>query len=166
MVMQGYAASYGISCDIVRLSNLYGASFGTETAIGCALRQVACGEPIALRNLTAIRDFVHADDAIEALVRLAAVGDSLAGCRIVNVSTSQGVSVREMAQTLASIAAEQGLGMPEVIQTGINQTEIVLSLVLDNSRLRELTHWTPHINLEQGLRLALQELEQNRETEH
>jgi nucleoside-diphosphate-sugar epimerase len=165
VVLQGYAASYGISCGIARLSNLYGAAFSAETVIGRALRQVVSGQPIALHNLASVRDFIHADDVVEALVRLAAVGDDLTGCRIVNVSTGRGVSVREMAQTLASIAAEQGLGLPEVIQTGSDQSEIVPSLVLDNSRLRELTHWTPQINLEQGLRLALQELEQKRETE-
>lgn len=162
-VIQGYAANYELSCDIARLSNLYGASFGAETVIGRALRQVVSGEPIALRNLEPVRDFIHADDVVEALVRLAAAGDDRSGCRIVNVSTNQGVSVREMAQALANIAVEQGWGYPEIVQTGDSRDELVPRLILDNSRLRELTGWMPRITLQQGLRVALQELQRQRQ---
>lgn len=157
VALQGYAANYALSCDIVRLANVYGASFSPETVIGRALGQVVTGGSISLRNLATVRDFVHVDDVVEALVRLAATGDKGTGCRVVNVSTGQGVSVLEIAETLSNIAAEQGLGRPEVIQTGSGWDELVPRLILDNRRLSKLIGWTPQISLEHGLRLALQE---------
>ena len=159
VALQAYAANYNISCDIVRLANLYGASFGNDTVVGCALQQVASGGCIALRDLVPVRDFVHADDVVEALVRLAASGEGRPRCRVVNVSTGQGMSIREMAQALGKVAAEQGLGWPDITQIGNSGNDPVPSLVLDNSRLRKLTHWSPQMSLEQGLRLALQELQ-------
>lgn len=163
VAVQGYAAKCALSCDMARLANVYGASFSPETVIGRALEQVANGEPIRLRNLAAVRDFIHADDVVEALVRLAAAGERGTGCRIVNVSTGQGASVLEVAETISRIAAEQGLGRSEVIQTGSSQNELVPRLVLDNRRLSELTGWAPQIRLKQGLRLALQEFRWQRQ---
>ena len=163
VAVQGYAASCALSCDIARLANVYGASFSTETVIGCALEQAATGGPISLRNLAAVRDFIHADDIIEALVRLAAAGDEGTGCRVVNVSTGQGVSVLEMAETLSKIATEEGLGRPDVVQGGNRQDELVPRLILNNRRLLELTGWVPQISLEQGLRLALHEFQRERQ---
>jgi len=162
VTVQGYAAKGALLCDIARLANVYGASFSLETVIGRALEQAANGEPIRLRNLAAVRDFIHAGDVVEALVRLAVAGDKSTGCRIVNVSTGQGVSVLEMAETLSKIAAEQGSGWLEVIQTGSGQDELVPRLVLDNHRLSGLTGWAPQISLEHGLRLALQEFRRQR----
>lgn len=162
VMMRGCAANHGISCDIARMSNVYGAFAGAETVIGYALKQTVSGMPVALRNLAAVRDFIHADDVTEALVRLAALGDGLAGCRAVNVSTGQGVSIRKMAKTLVNVAAEYGLGSPKITEESGGQNEPVPELVLDNRRLRELTAWTPQIDLEQGLRLALQEHQRNR----
>lgn len=164
IAIQGYAASYGISCSIARLSNLYGASLNGETAVGSALIQVFAGKRVCLRNLAAIRDFIHVDDVVEALLRLAAIGDGWKGCRIVNISTGKEISIGEMAQTLAKVAAEQGLGWPEIVQTSSEQNEPVPKLILDNGRLRDLTHWTPQIDLEQGLRLAMEELQQQKNT--
>jgi len=161
--IQGYAASFGLSCNIARLANVYGASFSTETVITCALEQATTGGPISLRNLAAVRDFIHADDVVEALVRLAAAGDESTGCHVVNISTGRGVSVLEMAETLSKIAAEEGLGRPDVVHASKRQDELVPRLVLDNQHLRELTGWAPQISLEQGLRLALQEFQWERQ---
>ena len=118
--------------------------------------QLLRGEPITLRNLTSVRDFLHEDDAAEALIRLAATGDGR-GYRTVNVSTSQGETVLRMAETLSRIGAEEGLGHHEVVQpTGENE-ETLQSLVLDNRKLAATVGWTPGISLEEGLRRSLRE---------
>ena len=151
--IQAYGAGPGLHCDIARLANLYGASDNPETVVGRALEQALQGEPIRLRNLGAVRDFVHAADVVETLMRLAA-DDGGPGCRVVNVSTGRGRSVREMADVLSGLASEEGLGRPQVVGTEEEHDE----LVLDNGQLAERTGWTPKISLEEGLRLAWREL--------
>ena len=160
--VQGYSASFRLSGDVARLANLYGASFNPETVIGRALEQAAVGGPVCLRNLASVRDFIHADDVVEALVRIAAASGEDTGCHIVNVSTGQGVSVREVVETLSKIVVEQELAQPELIQTGDSRDELVPRLILDNRRLSELTGWAPQISLEQGLRLLWQEYQQEK----
>ena len=152
-----YASRSGGTGNIARLANLYGASFSPDTAVGVALNQALHGGPISLRNLAVVRDFVHADDVVEALVHLAAAPQGAGECRVVNVSTGIGASVLEVAQAIARAAERQGMGYPDVVQSGEPFAETAPMIVLDNRRLAELTGWTPRFNLAQGLAAALSE---------
>jgi nucleoside-diphosphate-sugar epimerase len=154
VAVQGYANSYGFSAVIMRLANLYGASINPETAIGWAVDQVNRGRPIELRNLRSIRDFIHVDDVIEAILRLALLNTTV-GSRIVNISTGRGYSVGEMANTLALVAERQGFPKPEILPSTDSQEEKVPILVLDNSLLKSLTGWGPRVSLEEGLASVL-----------
>lgn len=151
-------ASHGCATgDIARLANLYGASFSPDTAVGIALNQALHGGPISLRNLAGVRDFIHADDVAEALVHLAAAPQGAGGCRVVNVSTGVGASVLEVARAIAEAAERQGIGYPDIVQSGEPFDEPAPRIVLDNKRLADLTGWTPRFNLSQGLATALSE---------
>ena len=161
--VQGFASSYNLSCSIARLSNLYGASSTTETVIGRALGHVLAGEPISLRGLMAVRDFIHEDDVVEALIRLAASGNERRGYQTFNVSTSQGETILRVAETLSRIATEEGLGHQDVVHPTSENEEEFQSLILDNRRLATTVGWTPRISLEEGLRLTLREAIQLRE---
>ncbi len=152
-----YASHSGGAGDIARLATLYGASFSPDTAVGIALNQAVRGGPISLRNLASVRDFIHADDVVEALVHLAAAPQGAGECRVVNVSTGVGASVLEMARAIAEAAEQQGMGNPDIVQNGEPSDDAAPRIVLDNSRLAELTGWTPRFNLAQGLATALSE---------
>ena len=152
-----YASRSGGTGDIARLANLYGASFSPDTAVGVALNQALHGGPISLRNLAGVRDFIHADDVVEALVYLAAAPQGAGECRVVNVSTGIGASVLEVARAIAEAAERQGMGYPDVVQSGEPFEEVAPKIVLDIRRLGELTGWTPRFNLAQGLTAALSE---------
>jgi len=153
--VQAYATSFGFCCDIARLANVYGASFNTETVIGYVLAQVTSGASVSLRNLDAVRDFIYVDDVVDALLRLALPADS--GCRVVNVSTGQGVRVGDLAATLLRVAAEEGWEPRGGIQEAAPMVERVPELILDNRFLLQRTGWVPELSLEQGLRLTLRE---------
>ena len=114
-----------------------------------------------LRNLDVVRDFVHVDDVVEALVRLAFVDRDLSGCRIVNVSTGQGASVREMARTARRITGGLDSEFP-IVESGEENEEHkegISEVIVDNRLLRALTGWTPQISLEHGLRKAVNVLQ-------
>jgi len=154
VAMKAYAAT-GLSGCVARMANIYGSAFDSETVIGLAMEQAALGGPIVLRSLSPVRDFIYVDDVVEALIRLAAA--EVREFQIVNVSTSRGISVGKMAETLAGVAAELGLGSVDVQETGEGKAELVPELVLQNRRLRELIGWEPEISLEEGLRTSLQQ---------
>ena len=143
--------------EVARVANLYGASFLPNTAVGLALNQAMQGGPIRLRNLMSVRDFVHADDVVEALLRLAAAEGVDRECRVANVSTGRGASVLEVAQAIAEAASECGLGRPRILQSERPVREVAPKVVLDNSLLFEITGWRPAIRIRRGMAIALAE---------
>jgi len=157
VAIQGYVTSCELSATVARLSNVYGAPFGPDTVIGRGLDQIAAGGPIQLRNLTAVRDFIYVDDVVEALVRLATIKHESTKLHLVNVCTARGISIYELAHTLVMIAERHGFGRREILTTDEPLQEKIPALILDNSRLKELTGWLPQVSLEEGLAFSLRE---------
>ena len=145
-VIQGYAGSYSFSCDIARLSNVYGSDANPDTAVNTALRQARQGRPIRLMNPNPQRDFIYCEDVVEGLIRLLISGQE-PGCRIFNLSTGKATSIGQMAKMVCRIA-ESGAG-----EAGKNSR-----LVLANDRLAERTRWSPAFTLEMGLRAAWEQM--------
>jgi nucleoside-diphosphate-sugar epimerase len=154
-VTHAYSTSSGISSVIARLSNLYSTSSGADTVIGLALDQVMSGKPIYLQNLSAVRDFLYIDDASEALIRLSQSHGNKSGSIVVNVSTSQGISIEEICKILANTAHEHGLKKPEIIRNSSNNQGKISILYLNNALLQKITGWTPQITMEEGLSMIL-----------
>ena len=146
---EGVLRESQVASVAARLANLYGGGIGPETVIGRALSQAASGEPIRLRNLSEARDFVHIDDAAEALIRLALLPPEK--FRAVNVSTGKAVLLSDMAEALARLAGVS-VAPPEQKSPGD-----MPEFVLDKTLLEKLTGWSPSIGLEEGLKRALQE---------
>ena len=156
VAMEGYAAGELSTC-VARISNIYGSGYGDETVVGRAVRQVSEGQPITLRDLKPIRDFIFVQDVAEALIRLAATKGSVA-FQVVNVSTGKGTAVAAMVTLLAEVARREGFScsVGENGEDGDGTEGGVDELVLDNTRLRELTGWEPKVSLQEGLKLSLQ----------
>ena len=155
--LQGFSASFSISGRIGRIGNLYGASARDDTVTGSAISQAVNEGRISLWNLTPVRDFTHADDVVEGLIRLAQAEVDDGECLAVNVSSGQGTSVGDMAETVATIVERTGKPRPAVSQSSPTIEEAVPELVLDNTLLAELTGWSPEIGLDKGLRMAMDE---------
>lgn len=156
-VIQGYAAAFGVSYNIVRLSNLYSAASSEETVIGLALSQIMAGSRIALRNLYSIRDFIYVDDVVDALVHLATTGKNRHSQSIVNVSSGTGVAVIDIARTLVDITQKEGYPRAEIVQIAQDFVEMIPEFTLDNQLIYKMTGWRPQIDLRLGLQLSLQE---------
>jgi nucleoside-diphosphate-sugar epimerase len=151
----GYAAAFGLSVDVLRLANLYGAGDPPDTVLGRALAQARRGDVVSLRDLAPVRDFLHADDAVEGLIRVASAGDE-PGCRVLNLSTGRGTSIREMAETLVGVVRDHG-GRALELREEAPGAAPPADLVLDNARLRQRTGWVPVVTPAEGLARAWRE---------
>lgn len=161
-IVQGYRTAFGMNNFIVRLSNVYGAGFSTDTVVGRALDQVRKGTPITLRSFTPIRDFIYAEDVAEALVALGLLEPSAAYPTVFNVSSGQGTSIGEMAHLLDQVAISMGLGGKGCTETGGDDP--IPAMVADPSRLRNATGWSPKYDLRAGLEQSLRDLLNERDT--
>ncbi|MGH7720175.1 MAG: NAD-dependent epimerase/dehydratase family protein [Gemmatimonadaceae bacterium] len=149
-VLRGFATSFGMSCDIARLSNVYGAGASVDTVAGRVLQQAHDGGPLSVHTLLPVRDFVFIEDVVEGLIRLAMLGGP-PGFRVFNLSTGCGASVGELLETVQRVSGVES----RPPQADHQVTSPTPWLVLSNRRLRERTSWVPAYTLEEGIRHSL-----------
>ena len=105
---------------------------------------------VRLGNLTPRRDYVHARDVADALVRL---GSYDGPERVFNVGTGVGTSVRELA-----VALGRALGRTLRVEEDPTRVRPVerTHLVADVGRIRRELGWSPRVGLAEGLRDLVQ----------
>jgi len=145
------AGSYTL--EVARLSHVYGHDSAPETVVGAALEQALRSDRLELRDLRPVRDFIHADDVAEGLIRLA--GAQPAAGVVTHLSTAVGTSIAELASTLARVVLSQDGRTLRIVEPEIEvASDRTDELVLDNARLRARTGWAPPATLERGLTQA------------
>lgn len=148
ILVQAYAADRISGAIVARLSNVYGPGAAENTVLGRLLGQVSRRESLKVFDERPVRDFIYADDAVEALVRLGLTNNQ--GALVVNVSTGQGMKIGDAVEMLSGLS-----GLPHDVSepvTGGPATHLVLS----NARLQRTIGWIPQIHLEQGLKICLE----------
>lgn len=149
-LIQGYARSFGISCKIARLGNVYGPGGNLDTLVGTLVRQVKTGEKIMVHDLTPVRDYIYIEDVIEGFLHLLISKDDT-DFTIVNLSTGTGTSVKKLADIVCQVA-----GIPsDKIQSQNISNNSISSLVLSNALMIKMTGWKPKYDLAKGLSLTL-----------
>jgi nucleoside-diphosphate-sugar epimerase len=152
-IIQGYAGSYSLSCDIMRLSNVYGADANPDTAVQTALRQALRGGPIKLQSLKPVRDFIYCEDVAEGFIRVLISGDE-PGCRVFNLSSGEGMSIGQIARMVCEIAGIKD-EIKELVPSDVSNDS---KLILANDKLLERTTWRPSFSISRGLRVAWEEM--------
>ena len=141
------AAGGGLCLQIVRLSNVYGPGAHLGTVVLEAMEMARAGQTPIMRRPGEELDFLYVDDVTQGMRRLAAL-EPVAGSQVVNLATGKGCKVARMAAEISRLA---GVDPPPDDET---QPGYGYRLVLDNSRLRRLTGWTPQTEITQGLELT------------
>ncbi len=142
-MIKGYAAIYNLSCDILRISNIYGPDVKPNTVLGEIISQSQRQGTISLRDVSPVRDFIYIDDIIETFSRLIIAPP--AGFSVLNISTGRGTSIAELAALFCQV---HGLSTQIVMNTSANTSR----LVLNNAALHQRLGWKPTIDLKEGLR--------------
>jgi len=149
-LIQGYAESFGLTCMIARLGNVYGPGGNLDSVIGTLVSQVEKNQDISIRDLIPVRDFIYIDDVVEGLLHLLVSNDK-AGYSIVNLSTGVGTSIKELVEAVCQIAS---IPTNEIQSQNISINS-ESSLVLNNDLLIEMIGWKPKYNLVEGLSILL-----------
>jgi UDP-glucose 4-epimerase len=152
--VRGYAGEFALRSVIARLANVYADAPDPETICGRIVGLAASSREIEIRNPHAERDYIHADDAAEGLIRLAAL-DTREDCVTVNLSTGVGTTAGRLAAIVADEALAATGRKPGISSPASPPPERVPSLILSNQRLAQLTGWKPRIGIEDGLRRCL-----------
>ncbi len=149
--LQLYKYEFGIDCKIMRLSNPYGSGqnlYGRQGFISIVIGKLLSGGDIEIRGEgTAIRDFVHIDDVVWALRRLAVIESDES---VFNIGSGQGVCLNDVVGLVQDIL---GKTVP-VRRTDERMADIPAS-ILDISKARRIMGFEPRISLRDGLQELL-----------
>jgi len=149
MIARSYAATYGLPVAVTRLANVYGGGDVNFTRIvpDTARALLEGNRPVIRSDGTPTRDYLHASDAVEAYLAVAASVPERRG-RAWNAGAGQPVSVLEVTRRLISVSGRDV--EPDVQGVGTPAGEID-SQHLDSTRMREELAWEPRVSLDDGL---------------
>jgi UDP-glucose 4-epimerase len=147
-----YAGLSGISCTILRPSNVYGP--GNRVNVGQGVIGVLADRALRGQALevwgdgSSLRDYLYIDDLVSAIVGLMSYFGSH---RVFNVSSGTGYSVIDVIATLRDV-----LGcIPPVLNLPSRQFDVPVN-VLSSTRLRESTGWVPRVDLRSGVERVIE----------
>jgi nucleoside-diphosphate-sugar epimerase len=137
-------ARFDLSLAWPRLFFLYGPREHPARLVPSVTNALLAGQPAEITVGTQERDFLHVEDAADALVRLLLSGVT----GPVNIGSGEPVAVRTVAQNLADI-----VGRPDLLRLGAKPTPAnePPQLFADVGRIRSEVGWSPRIGLRQGL---------------
>jgi NAD dependent epimerase/dehydratase len=148
---ESYAASYDVDVATLRPFNTYGPRQSMRAVIPTVLTQLLAGaKEVRLGNLTPRRDFTFVSDTVDGFVRAASVG--MQPGEVVQLGTGRSVSVSEVVDLCRTVTGREDaevLVEDERVRPDGSEVEVLLS---DPSVARERFGWTPHVDLEDGLR--------------
>jgi UDP-glucose 4-epimerase len=144
--------SPGLSGIILRCGNIYGEHYLDSNTWGCIsafTRSVLASEPVPLvAGGAAVRDFVHVDDTVRAIMAALACHQRFTAW---NVASGLGTKILHVLKMIGEI-----LGRPVARVEAIEApTTDVKEIFLDIRKIEREGHWRPRIELRQGLEAML-----------
>ncbi|HEY7282289.1 MAG TPA: NAD-dependent epimerase/dehydratase family protein [Actinomycetota bacterium] len=147
---QYYLEDKGLQTRVARFHNVYGiyGTFegGREKAPAAICRKVALtedgGEIEVWGDGKQTRSFMHVDDCVEGIYRIAQSDH----WEPINLGTDVMVNVDELCELVCAAAGKQ-----MTLSHDLSKPQGVRGRNSDNSRLRETLGWEPRISLEEGL---------------
>lgn len=143
-LLESYSDTVKISTAWARIFFLYGPREYPSRLVASIVNALLRGEPAACSSGEQIRDYLHVQDAAEALVNI--LDSDVEGP--INVGTGRPITIREIVDEIAKI-----IGRPELIRPGEipdDPTSPPL-IVADVTRLTQEVGWRPRLSLNEGL---------------
>jgi nucleoside-diphosphate-sugar epimerase len=147
-IVESFAAQVGVSMAWARFFFLYGPHEHPSRLVPSVIHSLFRNKETMCTNGTQQRDFLHVQDAAEAVILL--LHSSI--CGSINIASGQAVAVREVIQSIAKY-----MGKPNLVRLGALPTAAAEPplLVADVKRLRNELNWSPRIGLDEGLAQAI-----------
>jgi CDP-glucose 4,6-dehydratase len=150
LIARSYAASYGLPVAVTRCGNLYGGGdLNWSRLVPGTIRSVIAGErPVIRSDGTFVRDYLYAEDAADAYLRVAdgLVNSTVPAGDAFNIATGEGVEALELARRIVTIMdADLECDVRDEAHGEIREQR------LDASRVASDLGWAPNTSLDTGL---------------
>lgn len=160
-IAQAFARRYDLPVVIGRIFNAYGHT-ERHLVVASLTAQIAQAESrfpeaseVHVQNLRSKRDFVHIEDAVEALVKLSELtGHAETSGQVYNIAAGEPTAVSTILDILLDHTrlSRDELKKVELQLHGVQKEDISWA---DIAKINQHTGWTPKISLEEGLKREL-----------
>lgn len=149
-----YHHIHGLNTIIARVSNPYGFDTRANRSQGIIpifLRALHEGQGITLFGDT-VRDYIHVEDVINALVRLK---DYAGKGRIFNIGSGKGVRLQQLVLMIEELAQKK---FQSIQYEPIRDCDVT-SNILDVEYIQQELQWKPRIDLKEGILQLIHEMQ-------
>jgi NAD dependent epimerase/dehydratase len=152
MMALSFHHAFELPVAIVRPFNTYGPRQSTRAVIPTILSQLLSGaDVIRLGSTTPTRDFNFATDTVAGFVAVAGCDQAIG--QVVNVGSGTEISIGDLVDKLKAITGSNA--SVEVDDDRVRPAgSEVDRLLCDNRRAREWAGWSPHVSLDEGLKVT------------
>ncbi len=158
-IAESFYRSFNTPITIVRPFNTYGPRQSARAVIPTIITQLLAGQTeIKLGSISPTRDFNYVKDTVSGFVEIARSGTTIG--EEINIASQQEISIGELAQEIvnqinprAKIVCDEQRLRPE--KSEVNR------LLGDNTKIKNMTEWTPKYTLKQGLSETIDFLKEN-----
>ncbi|MCP5103305.1 MAG: SDR family NAD(P)-dependent oxidoreductase [bacterium] len=155
--------SFQLPLVIARPFNTYGPRQSARAVIPTLITQIAANkEKIELGNLAPTRDFNYVKDTVRGLIQLAECDDEGVLGQVVNIGSNTETSIKNLGETIKRLMNSNTEIVRDEDRIRPDGSEVD-RLVCDNTRIKQLTGYTPVYPLEKGLKETIEWFEKNLE---
>ncbi len=144
-----YYRSFNMPVRIVRPFNTYGPRQSARAIIPSIICQILSGKKeIQLGNLTPTRDLTYVKDTVEGFIEIMK-SDKLIG-EVTNIGMNDEISIGELVEIISKILKQDIVVKSHPNRVRPKNSEVD-RLYCDNSKITELTNWSPQYDISKGL---------------
>lgn len=153
-VIESYCCSFDLPAVTVRPFNTYGPRQSARAVIPAIIKQALSDSPtVKLGSLTPRRDLTYASDTAAGFIA-AATAPGVEG-ETINLGVGKSITIGELAQAIFDAAGVEKEIVSEKKRVRPDKSE-VMELLSDNSKAKDLLHWSPQISLRDGLKKSIE----------
>lgn len=158
-IAESYFTSFNLPIATIRPFNTYGPRQSARAVIPTIISQILSGKTeIKLGSLTPTRDFNYVKDTAEAFIKIAE-SDKTIG-EVINAGSNYEISIGETVKKIIDIIGTDVKIICDEERIRPEKSE-VNRLWADNSKIKELTNWSPKYSLDDGLSETVEWIKNN-----
>ncbi|EDS76856.1 UDP-glucose 4-epimerase [Clostridium botulinum C str. Eklund] len=156
---ESFYRSFNLPIATIRPFNTYGPRQSARAVIPTIISQVLAGKrEIKLGSLTPTRDFNYVKDTAEAFIKIAE-SDKTIG-EVINAGSNYEITIGETAKKIIELIGHDVKILCDEERIRPQKSE-VNRLWADNTKIKNLTDWTPKYSIDEGLRETIEWIKNN-----
>ena len=156
---ESFYKSFNLPIATLRPFNTYGPRQSARAVIPTIISQILAGKrEIKLGSLTPTRDFNYVKDTAEAFIKVAE-SDKTIG-EVINAGSNYEITIGDTVEKIIRIIGEDVKILCDDERIRPEKSE-VNRLWADNTKIKQLTDWTPKYTLDQGLEETIEWIKRN-----